>query len=256
MVRDSMRDGAIEWRDQLRNDPSARKAGAFLIGLGSTLGVILGFLLIAVNPADLLDGQGNSSKTANVDGMIVEALESDTEGGEPIQNATLTLYTFDGDVLAGPILSNSAGRFSFEDVDRIEVRLEVDAQGRVSEHRLMVPGDSSQLVISMERGQGEAEVIDLRGDSHLDDSALLGTAIALGTILTGLAGISASISAYQGKAYRRTQLFAFLGLWSRGGVFVGPMLILLGMAIVTSTKSQFLGKPARVAIIHDPEGAD
>ena len=71
MVRDSMRDGAIEWRDQLRNDPSARKAGAFLIGLGSTLGVILGFLLIAVNPADLLDGQGNSSKTANVDGMIV-----------------------------------------------------------------------------------------------------------------------------------------------------------------------------------------
>ena len=138
----------------------------------------------------------------------------------------------------------------------MELRLEVDVQGRVSEHRLIVPGDSSQLVISMEKGQGEANVIDLRGDSHLDDSALLGTAIALGTMLTGLAGISASISAYQGKAYRRTQLFAFLGLWSRGGVFIGPLFILLGMAIITSTKSQFQKRPTHVAIVHNPGDVD
>ena len=210
MVRDALREGALEWRGQLRNDPSARKAGAFLIGIGSCLGVTLGFLLIAVNPTDLLDGQRTSANTADVDGMVIESLESETSGGEPIDNATLTLHTLEGDLLAGPIFSNSAGRFSFEDVSRMELRLEVDVQGRVSEHRLIVPGDSSQLVISMERGQGEANVIDLRGDSHLDDSALLGTAIALSTMLTGLAGISASISAYQGKACRRTQFFAFL----------------------------------------------
>ena len=256
MVRDALREGALEWRGQLRNDPSARKAGAFLIGIGSCLGVTLGFLLIAVNPTDLLDGQRTSANTADVNGMVMESLESETSGGEPIDNATLTLHTLEGDVLAGPIFSNSAGRFSFEDVSRVELRLEVDVQGRVSEHRLIVPGDSSQLVISMEKGQGEANVIDLRGDSHLDDSALLGTAIALGTMLTGLAGISASISAYQGKAYRRTQLFAFLGLWSRGGVFIGPLFILPGMAIITSTKSQFQKRPTHVAIVHNPGDVD
>ena len=95
MVRDALREGALEWRGQLRNDPSARKAGAFLIGIGSCLGVTLGFLLIAVNPTDLLDGQRTSANTADVNGMVMESLESETSGGEPIDNATLTLHTLD-----------------------------------------------------------------------------------------------------------------------------------------------------------------
>ena len=48
------------------------------------------------------------------------------------------------------------------------------------------------------------------------------------------------------------EFFAFLGLWSRGGVFIGPLFILLGMAIITSTKSQFHKRPTRVAIVHEP----
>ena len=74
--------------------------------------------MIAVNPTDLLDGQRTSANTADVDGMVIESLESETSGGEPIDNATLTLYTLEGDLLAGPIFSNSAGRFSFEGVSR------------------------------------------------------------------------------------------------------------------------------------------
>ena len=62
--------------------------------------------------------------------MVMESLESETSGGEPIDNATLTLHTLEGDVFAGPIFSNSAGRFSFEDVSRVELRLEVDVQGK------------------------------------------------------------------------------------------------------------------------------
>ena len=100
----------------------------------------------------------------------------------------------------------------------------------------------------MSQGNGSSDVIDLRGESHLDDSALLGTLIAFGTILAGLAGISAAVSGYQGKAYRRTQVFAFIGLWSRGGVFIGPFMILLGMAIISSTR-QFEKKPDQVAKI-------
>ena len=99
----------------------------------------------------------------------------------------------------------------------------------------------------MSQGNGSSDVIDLRGESHLDDAALLGTLIAFGTIFAGLAGISACVSGYQGKAYRRTQVFAFIGLWSRGGVFIGPFMILLGMAIISGTRVQFEKKPDQVA---------
>jgi len=34
---------------------------------------------------------------------------------------------------------------------------------------------------------------------------------------------------------------AFVGLWSRGMIFVGPLLILLGMGLVTLSKEQFSG---------------
>ena len=248
MVRERVTEGVIEWRDQIRADPAARKAGSFLIGIGSTMGVVLGLLLISVNPSDLL-ADSASDTTATLNGMVIEALESDKEGGEPIGNATLTLFDMDGSVHRGPILSDSSGRFSFDEVKRDDMRLEVDMEGKISEYRLLVPGDSSQIVISMSQGNGSSDVIDLRGESHLDDSALLGTLIAFGTILAGLAGISASVSGYQGKAYRRTQLFAFIGLWSRGGVFIGPFMILLGMAIISSTRVQFEKKPDQVAEI-------
>ena len=57
MVRDALREGALEWRGQLRNDPSARKAGSFLDRDRVLSWSDPRFLLIAVNPTDLLDGQ-------------------------------------------------------------------------------------------------------------------------------------------------------------------------------------------------------
>ena len=248
MARERVADGIIEWRDQIRADPSARKAGSFLIGIGSTMGVVLGLLLISVNTSDLLDDSA-SDRTATLNGMVMEALDSDKEGGEPIGNATLTLFDMDDSIHRGPIQSDSSGRFSFNEVERDDMRLEVVMEGKISEYRLLVPGDSSQIVISMSNGNGSSDLIDLRGESHLDDSALLGTLIAFGTILAGLAGISASVSGYQGKAYRRTQVLAFVGLWSRGGVFIGPFMILLGMAIISSTRIQFEKKPDQIAQI-------
>ena len=214
MVRERLTEGVIEWRDQIRADPAARKAGSFLIGIGSTMGVVLGLLLISVNPSDLLEDSA-SDRTATLNGMVIEALESDKEGGEPIGNASLTLFDMDGSVHRGPILSDSSGRFSFNEVKRDDMRLEVEMEGKISEYRLLVPGDSSQIVISMSKGNG----------------------------------FSASVSGYQGKAYRRTQVFAFIGLWSRGGVFIGPFMILLGMAIISSTRIQFEKKPNQVAEI-------
>ena len=248
MARERVADGIIEWRDQIRADPSARKAGSFLIGIGSTMGVVLGLLLISVNPSDLLDDSA-SDRTATLNGMVMEALESDKEGGEPIGNATLTLFDMDDSIHRGPIQADSSVRFSFNEGEREDMRLEVVMEGKISEYRLLVPGDSSQIVISMSNGNGSSDLIDLLGESHLDDSALLGTLIAFGTILAGLAGISASVSGYQGKAYRRTQVLAFVGLWSRGGVFIGPFMILLGMAIISSTRIQFEKKPDQIAQI-------
>ena len=47
--------------------------------------------------------------------------------------------------------------------------------------------------------------------------------------------------AYRGKSYRLAWWLSFLGLWSRGMIFVGPLLILIGMALTTLTKEQFSG---------------
>ena len=136
MARERVADGIIEWRDQIRADPSARKAGSFLIGIGSTMGVVLGLLLISVNPSDLLDDSA-SDRTATLNGMVMEALESDKEGGEPIGNATLTLFDMDDSIHRGPIQSDSSGRFSFNEVERDDMRLEVVMEGKISEYRLI-----------------------------------------------------------------------------------------------------------------------
>jgi hypothetical protein len=94
--------------------------------------------------------------------------------------------------------------------------------------------------VTLTPGDGE-QIIDMRGESHLGESVFIATAIAFLTLLTGLAGISGGLEAYKGNSYRRSWWLAFVGLWSRGMIFVGPLLILLGMGLVTLSKEQFSG---------------
>ncbi|HJN70093.1 MAG TPA: hypothetical protein QF525_01490, partial [Candidatus Thalassarchaeaceae archaeon] len=80
---------------------------------------------------------------------------------------------------------------------------------------------------------------DMRGYSHLKDSVLITTIVGTLTLLAGIAGLFGGVEAYNGKNHFRTQFLAYLGLWSQGLMFIGPFLILIGMALSYLTRDQF-----------------
>jgi hypothetical protein len=79
----------------------------------------------------------------------------------------------------------------------------------------------------------------MRGESHLGESVFIGTFIAVITLLVGLAGISGGFAAYSGDHYRRTWWLTFFGLFSRGMIFIGPLLILIGLGMIYLCRDQF-----------------
>ena len=73
----------------------------------------------------------------------------------------------------------------------------------------------------------------------LEAAVGLSTFIGVMTIITGIVGIQASVETRRAKRYRRTQYLAGISLFSRGLILFGPILILVGMGLLTLTKEQF-----------------
>ena len=73
----------------------------------------------------------------------------------------------------------------------------------------------------------------------LEAAVGLSTFIGVMTIITGIVGIQASVETRRAKRYRRTQYLAGISLFSRGLILFGPILILIGMGLLTLTKEQF-----------------
>ena len=93
-------------------------------------------------------------------------------------------------------------------------------------------------MVTISPGEGE-EQVDLSGESFLTESVSIATTIAVLTVMVGLAGVYGGIEAYRGDSYRRSWWLGFLGLWSRGMIFIGPLLIWVGMGLVTLCRDQF-----------------
>ena len=134
--------------------------------------------------------------------------------------------------------TDSGGRFSVKDVPRRTSTLLVEHPGNRTVEITLVPGDHGQISVTLTPGNG-VDKIDMSGESHLDESVLIGSMIAAMTLLAGLAGMVGGLEAYRGDRYRKTWWLAFFGLWSRGMIFIGPMLILIGMGMVNLSKDQF-----------------
>ena len=111
----------------------------------------------------------------------------------------------------------------------------------------MIPGDHAQIPITMMPGDDELVTeIDWRGDSNLSQAATLATIIAILTLISGLFGIRGGYEVLYGKSYKKAWWFSFIGLWSRGGLFIGPLLILIGMALSSLTKHQFIANEINI----------
>ncbi|MGB0622844.1 MAG: carboxypeptidase-like regulatory domain-containing protein [Candidatus Thalassarchaeaceae archaeon] len=225
------------WLHDLSIDPATRVAGAILIILGSALGAMLGVLLMAADPADIMGQIGADESSDTVNGVVISSLSNNT-GGDPIEGVLVELLNEDRTIIDSD-LTDSGGRFSIVDVPRQSSILYIQHPDNKTVEILLVPGDHSQIIVTLESGDGFIGPLDMRGESNLADSVFVGFFVAAVTLLSGLAGIVGGLEAYNGNKYNRSWWLAFFGLFSRGMIFIGPLLILIGIGLMYLTRDQF-----------------
>ncbi len=225
------------WLHDLSIDPATRVAGAILIILGSALGAMLGVLLMAADPADIMGQIGADESSDTVNGVVISSLSNNT-GGDPIEGVLVELLNEDRTTIDSD-LTDSGGRFSIVDVPRQSSILYIQHPDNKTVEILLVPGDHSQIIVTLEPGDGFIGPLDMRGESNLADSVFVGFFVAAVTLLSGLAGIVGGLEAYNGNKYNRSWWLAFFGLFSRGMIFIGPLLILIGIGLMYLTRDQF-----------------
>ena len=240
-MADEYDEGGIDleyFLEDISEEPSTRVAGAILIIIGSLLGVWLGILLVSGNPDEILSATPDSY--SDVSGIVISERTGNDSGGEPVEGVRVRLLSIEGATTGKETFTDSDGRFTVLEVRREPAILSFTHSGNNTTKLYFVPGDEAQIVITMSEGNGE-NVIDRRGESYQSTSVSISTAIALMTVLLGLLGVYGGVEAYRGNSYRRSWWLSFLGLWSRGMIFIGPLLILIGMGLVTLSKEQFSG---------------
>ncbi len=230
------------WLSDLSEDSATRISAAFLIIVGSFLGTIFGVLAISANPGEILSGSLVSDDNyADINGIVNSALIDNNTGGDPIEGVRLTLLNPDGTVTGKETFTDQNGRFQIPEVPRTSSILFASLDNNISIRLFLIPGDHAQIPITMTPGDDEEVIeIDWTGESNLNEAATLATIIAILTLISGVFGIRGGIEVLNGKSYRKAWWFSFVGLWSRGGLFVGPLLIVIGMALSSLTKHQFI----------------
>lgn len=220
--------------------PTVRRAAIVLIIAGSLLGFWFGVLSIAADPSDIL-GESNQllDTDQTISGLIITEILDDENGGDSPEGVEIRLL--DGSYeLIDRQFTDQDGRFQFSD-QPTEVRvIEVRSEGNITERRVLIPGEISQLTITLRAGDPDVVAeIDLRLASNLEDNIRLGTIVAFFTVFSSALGFGAAMETLRGNSYRRAQWLSGLALFSRGGVFIGPGLILGGMALNRLAKQQF-----------------
>ena len=230
--------GLEMWLSDLSTDSATRNFGAALLGIGGILGIIIGLMLISGNVSDILSGQmEESGGTADIDGIVISELVGNTSGGNGVEGVKVTLFDEEG-LEVGTYSTDSGGRFSISDVPRRTVSLEIQHPGNVTVQISLVPGDHSQISVTLVKGDG-INPIDMVGESHLGESVIIATVFAVFALLTGVAGVAGALEANKGASYKKTWWLAFFSLWSGGMIFVGPLFTLSGMGLVGLSRNQF-----------------
>ena len=211
-----------------------------LIIVGSVIGAASGALLISADPRDLVaSSMFSRTDDAEVHGLILSELDSvNNTGGDAIEGVDIELIRISDDHSEGRTETNSEGRFTISGVSREVMLLTVRMDGYVTIERTLSPGEIPDLTLTLIEGEG-VDSAGLREPSNLASAVQLSTVLAVITLISAAIGIVGGLEARRGLRYRRTQWICGLGLFSRGGIFFGPLLILLGMALLMLTKNQF-----------------
>ena len=213
-----------------------RKIASTLILIGSILGMVTGGLILQGNPSDLLTSPlFSNSESVDVHGFIID------ESGEFVINATIQLIELSDDVVIQETMSDDNGRFLLDGVIVKRSLIRVSKEGHITVERTFVPQEIGVDAITLNSGEGIREEDDdsLTQGWSLEAAVSLSTIIGLFTLGTSLIGVHASIEAVRGKRYRRTQYLAGIGIFSRGLIVFGPILILCGMGLLILSRDGF-----------------
>nr|AIF08902.1 hypothetical protein [uncultured marine group II/III euryarchaeote KM3_33_F08] len=211
-----------------------------LILVGSILGAASGALLLSTDPRDLVSSTlFESTEEGSVHGLLLTQLDTENgTGGEGLEGVQIDLIRLSDEGSEARTESNDQGRFTLSNVAREPMLLRIQSDGYVTVERTLIPGEVPDLTITMVEGEG-VDSVDLRSESYLEAALKLSTAIAVLTLISAATGIIGGMEARKCARYRRTQWLCGLGLFSRGGIFFGPLLILLGMALLMLARPQF-----------------
>jgi hypothetical protein len=213
-----------------------RRIAATLILIGSILGMVTGGLILQGNPSDLLTSPlFNNSESVDVHGLIID------ESGDIVINATIELVDLKDNLVIQDTMSDENGRFLFTGIIVKKSLLRISKEGHITVERTFVPQEIGVDAITLNSGDGIREEDDdsIAQGWSLEAAVSLSTIIGLFTLATSLIGVHASIEARRGKKYRRAQYLAGIGIFSRGLIIFGPILILCGMGLLILSKDGF-----------------
>lgn len=215
-----------------------RMVVAILILIGSILGIISGGILLQGNPDELLNSSlFNEVETVDLTGQIL------TVDGVTLQNASVELFEEDSIRVSQSTVSDENGYFQFNNVKPEVMKIMVVIDGYVSVERIFLAENGLVKPFTMEEGDSstinQEPYVGNKGGWSLEAAVALSTFLGVLTIITGFVGIQASVEARRGNKYRRTQYLAGVGLFSRGLIWIGPILILAGMALNSLVKDQY-----------------
>tara|TARA_B100001989_G_scaffold42822_2_gene26568 strand:+ start:23 stop:868 length:846 start_codon:yes stop_codon:yes gene_type:complete len=211
---------------------------AILVLIGSILGVVSGGILLQGNPDELLNSTiFNEAETVDITGQVL------TIDGVTLENATVELYEEKSIVVSQSETSDENGYFQFYNVKPEIMKIRVVISDYQSVERTLRAENGLIAPFTMIEGNSstinQENTVGNEGGWSLEAAVALSTFLGVFTIVTGFVGIQASVEIRRGKKYRRTQYLAGISLFSRGLIWIGPILILAGMALNSMVKDQY-----------------
>ncbi|HIG02892.1 MAG TPA: carboxypeptidase regulatory-like domain-containing protein [Candidatus Poseidoniales archaeon] len=228
----------IARRDAAAQTSATRTVAMWFIIAGSILGLMTGTLLLNGNPSDVLSSSlFNPPEHVDLTGSAIEA-----ETGEVVGGVHIRIMSVDGTEELRTTTTNDAGFYRIEGVKVEPLLLVAVLDDYVTIERIIMPDPAGEDPLTMTPGDGVREEgsLDDLDASLLEGTVSLSTLIAILTIVFAFVGFIAASEAKRGANYRRTQYLCGISLFSRGFIIFGPLMVLIGMALLSIAKDQFL----------------
>ena len=215
-----------------------RMIAAIIVLVGSILGIISGGILLQGNPDQLLNSSlFNEAETVDITGQVLNS------EGVTIDNVSIELFEENSNIVIQTISTNKNGYFQLNNVKPDIMELKVAKSGYITIERTFNAEDGLMNPFTMEEGNSsiisKESTVKEEGGWSLEAAVALSTFLGVMTIVTGFVGVQASVEIRRAKKYRRTQYLAGISLFSRGLIWIGPILILAGMALNSLTRTQY-----------------